>query len=102
LNASLTVDEHKGALVFNEGSVYVKDWPPYSMRFTFQITNNLKDTNFKTISDISVNPCTIHKSLSGNYFMKSIFENYYKNTNESLCSIRKVSKMVLNYNNNKF
>jgi hypothetical protein len=91
-NCSLWMNESNGDLIFNERSTFLKDWPPWQINFQLLYTKSLRDDNYMELNNINVDPCMIHKFLSGNFIVRTLLENYEKMSNDKSfgCSIKKV------------
>jgi hypothetical protein len=98
------MNESNGDLIYNERSLYLKDWPLWQINFQLLYTKTLKDDSYMELNNINVDPCMVHKFLSGNFILKSLMENYKgASQNEIGCRHRKVflfyilQKLHINY-----
>jgi hypothetical protein len=86
------MNESNGDLILNERIMYLKDWLPIQIHFQLLCTKTLRDDSYFEVNNINVDPCMLHKFISGNFVMRTIMENYSKASNsKSLgCRLKKV------------
>jgi hypothetical protein len=87
----MSLEAYKDGLLYNENSYYAKDWPPVFVQLKVQVTKNLRDRNYETLFDKTVNFCKLHTAMAGNFIVKAVLENYEKALNVKIqCPMKKV------------